>query len=389
MTTIFIIIIYLAFISLGLPDSLLGAGWPMMQKEFFVGTDYAGYVSMVITCGTIISSLFSAKAIKRFGTGNVTLVSVCLTAVALFGICKSPSYVWLIVCAIPLGLGAGAVDSALNEFVAEHYKAHHMNWLHCFWGIGAMTGPVIISSFMQKGESWRNGYFSVSVIQFALVAILLLSLPFWKRVESIGAKEEEYKSKGILGTFKLPGAKYAMLGFFCYCGIELSVSLWGSSFLVNVYGMDISQAALWVSMYFGGITAGRFISGFVSMKLNNRQLIRIGQGFIIAGVIILIVASVNQFLLVGLVLIGLGCAPIYPCMLYETPTRFGANHAQEIMGIQMACAYVGSTIVPPLIGAIASRTTFQAMPIAVLALTVLMIIVCERVNRVTDKKVSI
>lgn len=391
MTTILLIIIYLAFISLGLPDSLLGAAWPVMQKDLGAPLETAGLLFMTIAAGTILSSLVSGNILKRFGTGKVTFVSVLLTAGALLGFHFAPSVVWLVICAIPLGLGAGAVDAGLNSYVATNYKAHHMSWLHCFWGVGATLGPIIMAQFITGGNSWRSGYFSIGIIQFALAIILLVTLPLWNKVSKnssmIVNKETEASKSDIhnedrkeLKPIQIKGVKLALASFLFYCGVEATIGLWGSSFLVNVKGLSAATAAGWVSLYYAGITIGRFITGFITFKMTNRTLIRMGQMIALSGAVILFLPLPSTFSLVGFIIIGLGLAPIFPCMLHETPTRFGKKHSQTIMGYQMAVAYTGTTVMPPLLGYIASQTTIGNLPIYVVIFVAAMLLSTEKLN---------
>ena len=396
MATFLLMIIYLAFISLGLPDSLLGAAWPVMQRDFGTPLGTGGFLFMTIAVGTIISSLISGRILKLYGTGKVTFVSVLMTAVALLGFYFSPSIVWLIVCAVPLGLGAGAIDTGLNDYVAINYKARHMSWLHCFWGVGATLGPIIMAQFISGESSWRNGYFAISVIQFALVIILLFTLPIWKKVgtkrndtlqeEREGFKdvinEEDYNTKPL----QTKGVKWAMTTFFFYCGVEASVGLWGSSFLVNVKGISVATAAGWISFYYAGITVGRFITGFITYKVTNRTLIRWGQLIALTGAIILVLPLPSAFSFVGFIIIGLGLAPIFPCMLHETPTRFGKKHSQTIMGYQMAFAYTGTTFMPPLLGFTASQSTMAIFPVAIVIFAAAMLLSSEKLNIILVKK---
>lgn len=384
MLTVLLVIIYIAFISLGLPDAILGSAWTMIYEDLNVPISYAGLVTMIITGGTIISSFFSGKMIKKFGTGKVTTFSVFLTAMGLLGVYFAPSFIWICLLAVPLGLGAGAVDSALNNFVANHYEAKHMNWLHCFWGIGATSGPFIMSFYLLKENGWRSGYATIGIIQSILVVCLLLSLPLWRKFED--SKEEEKKgstSINVKTLLKLPGAKPTLIAFLCYCGIELTTGLWASSFLVFNSGLSAGLAAKWVSLYYLGITVGRFLAGFLSMKLNNKQMIRVGQLICLLGAVLLMIPFSNNFKLVGLILIGLGCAPIYPAMLHETPNKFGKDLSQEIMGIQMATAYVGSTIVPPLFGMLSKFSGFGILPGFLLIFIVVMLLSTERANKIS------
>ncbi|WOD65462.1 MFS transporter (plasmid) [Niallia taxi] len=396
MATLLLVIIYLAFISLGLPDSLLGAAWPVMQSDLGVPLETAGFLFMMIAGGTIISSLVSGKVLKRFGTSKVTFVSVFMTAVALLGFQFAPSIAWLVLCAIPLGLGAGAVDTGLNDYVATNYKAHHMSWLHCFWGVGATLGPVIMAQFISEGTSWRNGYLTISGIQFALVLILLITLPLWKRVthnnkavsdEIMETNAVRHEKNNELKPLQVKGVKLALASFLFYCGVEATMGLWGSSFLVNVKGLSAAAAAQWVSLYYAGITVGRFITGFITFKMTNRALIRSGQLIAAVGAIILFLPLPSIFSLVGFIIIGLGLAPIFPCMLHETPAHFGKKHSQSIMGYQMAVAYTGTTFLPPMLGFISSYFTIGIFPVCILIFAVAMLLSTENLNRLLYKKI--
>lgn len=382
MLTVLLIIIYIAFISLGLPDAILGSAWPMIYQDLNVEVSYAGIATMIIAGGTIVSSFFSGKLIKRFGTGKVTTFSVFLTAAGLLGIYFAPSFIWICLLGIPLGLGAGAVDSALNNFVANYYEAKHMNWLHCFWGIGATSGPFIMSLYLLKENGWRMGYATIGIIQAVLVVCLFASLPLWKKFESKNSEDENNSSEVKLSTLlKLPGAKPALVSFLCYCAVELTAGLWASSFLVEDKGLSVELAAKCVSLYYLGITVGRFLAGFIAMKLNNKQMIRMGQIICIIGALLLAMPFSNNLQIIGLILIGLGCAPIYPAMLHETPNRFSKELSQGIMGIQMATAYVGSTFVPPLFGMISKFSGFGILPYFLMILIIVMLISSEMVSK--------
>lgn len=382
MATFFLIVIYITFISLGLPDSLLGSAWPIIQVDLAVPLSGAGLISMIITGGTIVSSLLSNKLINIFGTGKVTCISVAMTALALLGFSAAPSYIWLCLLAIPLGLGAGAIDSALNNFVALHYKASHMSWLHCFWGVGATVGPVIMSVFLTNGSSWKNGYKSIAIIQFSIVALLIITLPMWRKIEKSDNQKTSYseEKQEKINPLKLPGAKFVLLAFFCYCATEMTTGLWASSYLVNYKGISPDIAARWVSLFYAGITLGRLISGFATAKFENYMLIRIGQIICILGALIFILPLPSTFSMIALILIGLGCAPIYPSMLHDTPNRFGEAASQSIMGFQMACAYIGSTIAPPLLGILASRFNMIIFPFFLLIIIITMLICSEKTN---------
>ena len=397
MTIILLIIIYLAFISLGLPDSVLGSAWPIMQKDLGASLDTAGYLYMIVAIGTIFSSLASGRILKRFGTGQVTLISCAMTAGALFGFHLAPSVLWLALFAVPLGLGAGAVDAGLNNYVALHYEAHHMNWLHSFWGVGATLGPVIMGRMILSSGKWNNGYLVISIIQASLVLILLLSLPLWDKHNRQSKSNKAAAKSAVISSEtnnNTPakaknGMTLALISFFFYCGVESTVGLWGSSFLANIKNMEPAQAAQLVSFYWGGITAGRFISGFISFRLSNKQLIRLGQVIALSGTILLALPLSTAFTIVSFMLIGLGLAPIYPSMLHETPARFGKEKSQYIMGIQMAVAYTGATLLPPILGTVASRTSLLIFPVVVLVYALIMWLSSERLNSfIASKKAA-
>ncbi|MCY9662228.1 MFS transporter [Paenibacillus chondroitinus] len=395
MATMFLVVIYLAFISLGIPDSLLGSAWPVIRPDIGASFGFAGILSMIVAGGTIVSSLASGRLVQRVGTGKITLISCCLTAGALLGFSMAPSMIWLIFLAIPLGLGGGAIDAALNHYVAENYKAHHMNWLHCFWGVGATLGPIIMSFYIAEHNSWRDGYTTVSMIQFALAIVLLVTLPLWKRVavsrEAEGLNSEilqeqvgeqiQLAASSKASVLQIKGVKQTLIAFLFYCGVESTAGLWGASYLVGARNMTAETAAGWISLYYGGITIGRLITGFITMKVHNRVLIRCGQSMAIAGGLMLLL-PLPQIFLVGLILIGIGLAPIYPGLLHETPARFGRENSAKLMGFQMAVAYTGSTFLPPLFGLLASQMTINLFPFIVLAFIVLMMLSTEQVNRI-------
>jgi fucose permease len=384
---ILLIVIYISFISLGLPDSLLGSAWPSMYNGLNVPLHYAGYISMIIAGGTVISSIFSERVIRRLGTGVVAAFSVLMTAVALLGFSFSPGFALLCLCAIPLGLGAGSVDAALNNYVALHYKAKHMSWLHCFWGVGASIGPIIMSYFLTRGNSWSMGYRTIGLLQSALVAILFITISLWRKNghQSGNELKETRQEVQFIKLFDTVGVKQILVAFFCYCSIETTTGLWGSSFLVMEKNIAPEIAARWISFYFIGITSGRFISGFLTMKFTNRQMVRLGQAFIACGIIALLLPFGRVLLLPGFFTIGLGCAPIYPSLLHETPRNFGSEKSQAIMGIQMASAYIGTTFMPPLFGRIASYLSFKFFPFFIGAVLLLNIVMVELLNKKIGK----
>ncbi|OMF00485.1 MFS transporter [Paenibacillus sp. FSL H7-0331] len=394
MDMIFLILIYLAFISLGLPDSLLGSSWPIMNTDLGVPIENAGIASSIISIGTIISSLLSYKLIRIIGTGKVTIISVAMTAAALLGFSLSPSFIWLLACAIPLGLGGGAVDAGLNRFVAEHYEAKHMNWLHGFWGVGAMLGPILMSTLVLWGNTWRSGYFTISMVQFSLVILLLFSLPMWRKFEGPSTKptEEDLQSKdkpGLLASLKTRGAIFGMFSFFLVSSTEASMMLWGSSYLVKNESISPESAAGWVSLFFLGITAGRMLSGFISIKLSNEALIRLGAILMIFGFFIMLLPLPTIFTLISFIIVGTGLAPIYPSMLHQTPIYFGQHNAQAAMGMQMAFAYTGTTLVAPLFGQLFAHVSFSLMPYVLLTCGVGLLTCREMLTRAYKKKAGV
>lgn len=387
MFTLLLAIIYISFISLGLPDALLGSAWPSMYPLFNVPVSYAGIVAMIIAGGTIISSLLSARLINRLGTGKVTAISVLMTAAALIGFSYSNSFWLLCVWAIPYGLGAGSVDAALNNFVALHYKARHMSWLHCFWGVGASLGPYIMGYCLTRGSNWNSGFRAIFYIQIVLTAVLFLSLPLWKKsLPSYKDGQEKAQTLKLQDLSKIKGVKPALAAFLCYCGLETTTGLWGSTYMVMEKGLSADVAAKWISFFYWGITAGRFLSGFITMKIGDRNMIRAGQIIALLGTVVLFLPLPDFALCVGFVLIGLGCAPIYPSLLHATPENFGKGISQSIMGLQMASAYIGSTFLPPLAGLIVERVSMKLYPVFLLATVLLMIVTAESLNRIKRKQ---
>lgn len=374
-------IIYLSFISLGLPDALLGSAWPTMYREFSVPVSYSGGIFMIIAGGTIISSLQSDRLTKKLGTGKVTAISVLMTAIALFGFSVSHSYAALCLWAIPYGLGAGSVDASLNNYVALHYTSRHMSWLHCMWGVGASAGPYIMGYVLAGGQSWNMGYRYIAILQIVLTFILFISLPLWKRRTTPSSEAPEQhleKALTMKQIFCIPGAKEVLVTFFCYCALEQTTGLWASSYLVLHRGLSAQTAASFASLFFIGITVGRFASGFLTLKLNDTQMIRLGLCLILAGILFLFLPLGNVTALCGLVLIGLGCAPVYPCIIHSTPANFGEDKSQAIIGVQMAFAYIGNCIMPPVFGFLANHISISLFPVYLLAILVLMAVMHKK-----------
>lgn len=388
-TILLLVIIYCSFISLGLPDSLLGSAWPLLQPSLVVPVHFAGYISMIITAGSVFSSIMSPHILRRAGTGLVTALSTALTAFALLSFSFSNSFAALCLCAVPLGLGAGAVDVALNNYVALHFKAKHMNWLHCCWGIGASTGPLIMARSISLNNAWHEAYRIVGIIQLTLALCIIVSLPLWKRraaVQSVNI-DEDSAAPNYKKIFAIPGVAQMLCVFICYCCIEMITGLWGASYLVKARGVEAHTAAGWISLYYGGITFGRFIAGFVTQKCGNRNMVRIGQAVIALGIVLVIIPS-NNVLLAGLFLIGLGCAPVFPSLMHETPRNFGREYSSVIMGLQMASAYIGTSLLSILFGKIAAQTTFDILPFCIGFVLIIKLILCEWTNHLVDKTSS-
>ena len=389
MFQLLLIIIYLSFISLGLPDGLLGAAWPIMGPELGVPISYAGILSIVISVGTIASSLMSDRLTYRWGTGKITAVSVAMTAVALLGFSFSHSFWQLCLWSIPYGFGAGSVDASLNNYVAIHYSSRHMSWLHCMWGVGAAIGPYIMGFILSGGGDWATGYLSVGMIQIVLSIGILLSLPMWKERRKSQDKLSEQKGPlTIKEILRVPGATEVMLTFFGYCSLEQTAALWASSYLVLCKGVTEERAAFFASMFYIGITVGRALNGFLTIKFSDNRLIRMGHGIIMCGILVMFLPLGEVVSLIGLVLIGLGCAPIFPCVIHSTPELFGEEKSQAIIGVQMASAYVGCCVTPAFFGIIANNINVALMPGYLLLILALMYFMYEKMLRKVKKGVD-
>lgn len=419
MFSILLLMIYLAFVSLGLPDALLGSAWPIMYQEFAVPVSYSGTVFMIICGGTILSSLNSEKLNRRFGTGKITAISVLLTAIALFGFSISHSFLMLCLFAIPYGLGAGSVDAALNHYVALHYSSRHMSWLHCMWGLGASVGPYIMGFVLQRGEPWNRGYLIVSIIQFTLAIILFCSLSLWKKnqeeltenaastakqedsqqnnslqeatseespkQESLSSEAPKQRALSLKEVFAIPGAKESLASFYGYCALEQTVGLWAGSFMVLALGMEEKLAASYVALFYFGITFGRFLSGFFTMKWKDEQMVLGGSAIVFFGIFLLFTPWSKALVLPALILIGLGCAPVYPSVIHSTPYNFGVEHSSALIGAQMAAAYVGTLIMPPLFGVLGRSFSMKLFPYYSMFLLLFMVFTYRRMLQVTKK----
>lgn len=403
MANLLLAVIYLAFISLGLPDGLLGAAWPTMSGDIGARLGWAGGISMVISAGTIASALLSDRLTLRFGAGRVTAASVAITALALLGFSVAPNYAVLVLMAIPYGLGAGGVDAALNNYVAIHYTSRHMSWLHCMWGLGALIGPYVMGFSLVHGGGWQWGYRSVGLLQVALTVVLIVSLPLWtarpkqatgaelrhaEESDPVTAASEPAKPLGLAGVLRITGAPQILVMFFCYCAIEQTAMLWASSYMARVDHVSATQSASLASLFFIGITVGRFLSGFLTMRFTDPQMIRLGCAFLFVGIAALAIPLHAVWLsALAFVIIGLGCAPVYPCVIHSTPTYFGEDKSQAIVGVQMACAYTGTMLMPPLFGMVAQWTTIALLPWFLLAFTLLMAGMHEWLRRVRSDAV--
>ena len=374
MGSLLLVLIYICFISLGLPDSLLGSAWPALHNEICVPVSYAGIISATITAGTILSSLFSDKLLHKFGAGLVTAVSVTMTAICLFGFSISTQFWMLILWAIPFGLGAGGVDAILNNYVALHYKAQHMSWLHCMWGVGASISPYIMSFALVKLESWSGGYLIVSIIQAVLCAVIFISIPLWKKgsASKDDTKQAESKALSFKEIFAIKGAIPCFLMFFCYCALEVTTSLWASTYLVEKWDFSPETASAYASMFYIGVTLGRFINGFLAMKLGDKFLIRTGASIIAVGIVLMLMPFNYMFALIGFIVIGLGCAPVYPCIIHMTPDVFGADKSQAMIGVQISFAYVGILAMPSLFGIVAEHVSISLLPFVLFIFIALM-----------------
>ncbi len=383
MASLLLPIIYLAFISLGLPDALLGAAWPVMCIQFDVPVSFAGIISVTISAGTIISSLMSDHLTRRFGTAKVTAFSVAMTALALFGFSISGNFWLLLLWAVPYGLGAGSVDASINNYVALHYASRHMSWLHCMWGVGASIGPYIMGYTLSGGQGWNGGYRCIALMQAVLTAVLLLSIPLWKRrgTDTAQKNSAEKTALSLREILAIRGAKEIMVAFFCYCALESTAGLWSATYLVRHLGMDEETAAGFAATFYLGITVGRGLSGFMTYKFSDTNMIRIGQSVILAGVAAMLVPAGATVKLAGLLLVGLGCAPIYPSVIHSTPEHFGAENSQAIIGVQMASAYLGTLCAPPVFGLIANHISASLLPVYLGMILVVMVMSAELLNR--------
>lgn len=366
-------VIYLAFISLGLPDSLLGSAWPLMYPQMDVNVSYASFVYMIICLGTVISSLMSDRLTRKLGTGLITAISVGMTALALLGFSMCTEFWMLCVIAVPYGLGAGSIDAALNNYVAVHYASKHMSWLHCMWGVGASIGPYIMSYALSAPMSWPGGYRIIGLIQLILAVCMGLSLPLWKKTAT-GSGSSQTPPLSLGEIFRIPGAKADILGFFAYSSAESTIFLWVSSYMVLHRGIPEDTAAVYAGIFYLGMTLGRGLNGFLTIRWSDATLIRLGSCIMVAGILLLMISAVDLLTIVALALLGLGCAPIYPCVIHSTPAVFGEDRSQALIGVQMAGAYVGSLLMPAVFGLIANHISIALFPYYLLVITAIMML---------------
>lgn len=399
MVGLLLAVIYASFISLGLPDSLLGAAWPSMYQGFSVPVSFSGIIFFIISAGTVVSSLFSDRLTRRLGAGAVTAISVGMTATALFGFSISRSFLSLCLWAIPYGLGAGSVDAALNNYVAIHFASRHMSWLHCMWGVGASTGPYIMGHALAGGEGWPAGYRAIGLVQLALTAVVAASLPLWRKVsisetshqcdavqEPSVQSSDSTKAPSLGEIVRIPGAKAIMVSFFCYCAVEQTIGLWASSYMALCKGVPSETAARYAGMFFIGITAGRALSGFLTLRMNDSRMVRLGQSVLGVGIIVFLLPFGEISNVVGLVVMGLGCAPIYPSIIHSTPRLFGEDKSQSVVGVEMASAYVGNCLMPPFFGWISQHISIAVLPYYLMVLLALMVVMHETMLRRTGSR---
>lgn len=383
-----LVVIYIVFISLGLPDSLFGAAWPVVHKDFAIQESFASLYGIITGACTGGVSFIAGKVIRKFGTPLVTFVSTLLTALGLVIMSVAPNIIVMMLGAVVLGYGAGVIDTALNNFVSLHYKAQHMNWLHAFWGVGVTISPLIMSVFL-TGEfgAWRNGYRVVALLQVTIAIIIAISLKKWRTIKENDETQETSNGnkKSLIEILKIKGVLTSLLSQGLYCSMEFLIGTWGASFLVHVHALQPDEAAKWVSLYFGGIMVGRFISGFISMKVNDNTMIRLGIVTSFVGMIILAL-PLGNISIAGLLLIGVGFGPIFPSILHSVPDRFGKEYSADITGFHMGGAYGIGFAIQLIFGFVATATTFNITPFVLLALCLCLFAANEITIKTLKKK---
>jgi fucose permease len=387
--TIMLIVISFSFAGIGLPNSLLGSAWPSMYGDIGVQASSMGIISMILMGGTVVASFLSGKLLGYVQTSTVVTVNMFIIVLAVFGFAVSGSFVFLCIYAVPLGIGIGFADAALNNYSAMYFEAKHMNWQHCFWGVGAAIGPVVMSYGMAAG-SWRIGYQIIGVMVLVIAVMLCFSVPLWRKIAGAsGRVTNDAKTPHSYGSlFRLRGFKLSVAVFFIYVSAEVTVMLWGSSYLVFVKDITPELAAGWISLFFLGITLGRFCSGVLAMLLNQSQIVWLGCALFACGIVFIELPIGNAAFMVGFFLIGLGCAPIFPNVIYTTPIRFGAEYSQSAIGIQICSANIGATVTPPLFGLIAARVGYGFFPVFLGILLAVLVFMIAMLNKVSPKKKS-
>ena len=378
MTGLLLIIIYLTYISLGLPDSMIGASWPAIMGEMGLGLQMMGFISIISTVGTILSSLFTTTLLKKLGTAKLTAFSIILTGISLLGYSFSSNFYFLLILTVPLGIGAGAIDSIINNYVAINFKPKHMNFLHSFWGVGVTVSPLILAGAINGGGTWRTGYLIVGIIQLSISAIVLLSIPLWKKAETNGASKIDVKeSKSMKQAISVKGVVISALCFAFYCSVETTFSNYGNSYLVGAMGVTIEKGATAVSLFYLGITLGRISSGMVLSKIKSHTIVRLGEAVTVIGIILLAFGGNFTAKSIAYFLIGIGNAPIFPCIMNETPRRFGVEYSQSAISLQVAFAYLGGALMSPIFGFIGQSISVKLLPVYLMIFTILLIITYE------------
>lgn len=375
MTVVLLVVIYISFIGLGIPDSLFGAAWPAIYTEMNIPVSWANFVTILISAGTIVSSLFSAKLINYLGTAKITAVSTTITAVALYGFSCSTNIIWMCIFSIPLGLGAGAIDTSLNNYVALHYKAVHMNFLHCFYGIGVSLSPFLMSLALSD-NSWRSGYKTVFLFQLCIAILTIISIPLWEKVQHSSKTISTENGRTVVFSKLLKNKKIRMscMSFFGSCGLEYTCGVWGSTFLVISRGIPADTAAFLITFYYVGMALGRFLSGILSISINSTRIIKLGQAITLAAIIIIILPFPAYISGIALFMIGLGNGPVFPNMLHLTPENFGKDLSQSVMGVQMAASYFGIMLSPALFGLISQNISVSLFPYYLLIMFAIMLV---------------
>lgn len=387
MSLALLIVIYIVFISLGLPDGLFGSAWPAIRDDMGAPLELGGVIAVLFTSMTIVSSLMTTAIVRRIGVGLLLAGSTALTIVSLIGFAYAPSVEWLLVLALPLGFGGGAIDSALNNYVANNYRAHHMNWLHAFWGVGATMGPVVFAMSLAAAGAWQAGYMNLGLIQLAILILIIASLPLWSMVRTRSKSTSQPTSDHrYIRLLSRPLTRLSVIAFALYVGVEVAIGLWLASYLVEVKALAFETASLWAGVYYGAITVGRVICGFIALRASDRVMVRYGLSLAAIGAVLLFAVPGVETSLAGIVLVGGGIAPIYPALIHTTPQRFGRAQSSKVMSLQMVGGYLGAAVIPPLIGLLSGQISMQVFAVAVPLLLAGVVLVTERINRIVARR---